>query len=124
MFPFLNVTKEAPIRMETVNWLVIVASVMFYYSIAQSEAKLFPNGSAIFIVLFNLTATVIGMGIRFLVEFGEVSNVYNFTIPNIILHILISEVLILGMWLFHKKRANENETQLIVRHKHSRQNKK
>jgi uncharacterized protein YybS (DUF2232 family) len=94
--------------MEVVNWLVIVVSIMVYYSIGQSEAKLFPNSSAMFIILFNLIATIVGMGSRFLLEFGEVSNIYNFTIPNIIFNILISVVLISGTWLFYKKLANEN----------------
>ena len=105
MFPFLNLTKETPIRMEIANWLVIVVSIMFYHSIGQVEAKLFPNSSEMFIGLFNLIATILGMGIRFLLEFGEVSNTYNFTIPNIILHILISVVMVSGTWLFYKKLA-------------------
>jgi len=105
MFPFLNLTKETPIRMEVVNWLIIVVSIMVYYSIGQSEAKLFPNSSAMFIILFNLIATIVGMGSRFLLEFGEVSNIYNFTIPNIIFNILISVVLISGTWLFYTKLA-------------------
>lgn len=105
MFPFLNLTKETPIRMDVVNWLVIVVSIMFYHSIGQAEVKLFPKSSTMFIGLFNLLATIVGMGIRFLIEFGEVSNTYNFTIPNIILHILISVVLISGTWLFYKKLA-------------------
>lgn len=110
MFPFLNLTKETPIRMEVANWLVIVVSIMFYHSIGQAEVKLFPNSSAMFIGLFNLIATFVGMGIRFLLEFGEVSNTYNFTIPNIILHILISVVLISGTWLFYKKLAIKDKS--------------
>lgn len=110
MFPILNLTKETPIRMEVVNWLVIVISIMFYHSIGQAEAKLFTNNSAIFIGLFNLIATIVGIGSRFLLEFGEVSNTYNFTIPNIILHILISVVLISGTWLFYKKLAIKDKS--------------
>ncbi|MDD2481580.1 MAG: hypothetical protein PHC44_07900 [Lutispora sp.] len=108
MFPFLNLTKETPIRMEVINWLVIVVSIMFYHSIGQSEAKLFPNSSAMFIILFNLIATIVGMGSRFLLEFGEVSNTYNFTIPNIILHIVVAVVLSSVTWLFLKKSTDNN----------------
>ena len=61
MFPFLNLTKRNSIRMEIANWLVIVVSIMFYHSIGQAEAKLFPNSSAMFIGLFNLIATIVGM---------------------------------------------------------------
>ena len=108
MFPFLNLTKETPIRMEVINWLVIVVSIMFYHSIGQSEAKLFPNSSAMFIILFNLIATIVGMGSRFFLEFGEVSNTYNFTIPNIILHIVVAVVLSSVTWLFLKKSTDNN----------------
>ena len=108
MFPFLNLTKETPIRMEVINWLVIVVSIMFYHSIGQSEAKLFPNSSAMFIILFNLIATIVGMGSRFLLEFGEVSNTYNFTIPNIILHIVVAVVLSSVTGLFLKKSTDNN----------------
>ena len=93
MFPLLNLTKETPIRLEVVNWLVIVVSIMFYHSIGQSEAKLFTNSSAMFIILFNLIAAIVGMVSQFLLEFGEVTNIYNFTIPNIILHIVVAVVL-------------------------------
>ena len=99
MFPLLNLTKETPIRLEVVNWLVIVVSIMFYHSIGQSEAKLFTNSSAMFIILFNLIAAIVGMVSRFLLEFGEVSNTYNFTIPNIILHIVVAVVLSSVTWL-------------------------
>ena len=103
MFPLLNLTKETPIRLEVVNWLVIVVSIMFYHSIGQSEAKLFTNSSAMFIILFNLIAAIVGMVSRFLLEFGEVSNTYNFTIPNIILHIVVAVVLSSVTWLVLKK---------------------
>lgn len=105
MFPFLNLTKETPIKMEMVNWLVIIVSIMFYHSIGKTEAKLFHNSSPMLIGLFNFTAIIVGMGIRFSLEFGEVSNTYNFTIPNMILHILISVMVISGTWLFYKKLA-------------------
>lgn len=103
MFPFLNLTKETPIQMEVFNWLAVAVLMLFYHGIGQSEAKLFPNCSVIFIVLFNFIATAVGMGIRFLLEFGEVSNTYNFTMPNMLLHILISVVFISGAWMFYKK---------------------
>mgnify|MGYP000850275896 CR=1 FL=1 len=99
MFPLLNLTKETPIRLEVVNWLVIVVSIMFYHSIGQSEAKLFTNSSAMFIILFNLIAAIVGMVSQFLLEFGEVTNIYNFTIPNIILHIVVAVVLSSVTWL-------------------------
>lgn len=103
MFPFLNLTKETPIKIEMINWLVIVVSIMAYHSIGQAEVKIFPNSSTILVIAFNFIAAIVGMGCRFLLEFGEVSNTYNFTMPNIILHIIIAVGLNTGTWLFTKK---------------------
>lgn len=104
MFPFLNLTKEIPIRMEVINWIVIVVSIMSYHSIGQTEVKLLPNRSTILIILFNLIATIVGMVCRFILEFGEISNTYNFTIPNIVLQIIVAVVFSSVTWLFSKKR--------------------
>ena len=106
MFPLLNLTKEAPIKMEAVNWMAIVVSIMFYHSMGQAEAKLLPNIPAMLIILFNLIAAIVGMVSRFLLEFGEVSNAYNFTIPNIILHIVVAVALSSATWLFFKKATD------------------
>ena len=38
------------------------------------------------------------MGCRYLLEFGEVSNTYNFTAPNIIIHVLLTNILCLVCW--------------------------
>ena len=40
------------------------------------------------ITLFNLVIVLAGMVCRYLLEYGEVSNTYNFTIPNILFHIV------------------------------------
>lgn len=38
--------------------------------------------------------TLIGFLCRYFLEYGEVSNTYNFTLPNIALHLLITGILI------------------------------
>jgi hypothetical protein len=38
------------------------------------------------------------MGCRYLLEFGEVSNTYNFTVPNMIVHVLLINILCLACW--------------------------
>lgn len=45
------------------------------------------RGRMVYIVTFLLTA--VGMGCRYLLEFGEVSNTYNFTLFNIISYLAI-----------------------------------
>ena len=43
-------------------------------------------------------AILAGMGCRYLLEFGEVSNTYNFTVPNMIVHVLLINILCLACW--------------------------
>ena len=40
------------------------------------------------VALLNLGMILLSMLFRYLLEFGEVSNTYNFTAPNIALHIV------------------------------------
>ena len=50
-------------------------------------AGLFPKKKLFFIIL--ITSITVGLGLlcRYLLEFGEVSNTYNFTVPNTLLHV-------------------------------------
>ena len=47
--------------------------------------------------------TLIGFLCRYFLEYGEVSNTYNFTLPNIALHLLITGILILLSHFFASK---------------------
>ncbi|WP_249030182.1 hypothetical protein [Tannockella kyphosi] len=107
MFPFVNLTKENPIRMEIIQWVIVVNSIAFYYYFGKLEAKVFSQKSIIFVASFNSTATFVGLGSRFLLEFGEVSNVYNFTLPNIVLQLCVSITLTCGTWFFYKRVAEK-----------------
>ena len=50
----------------------------------------------------NLLLVLLGMGARYLLEYGEVSNTYNFTLPNMLLHICVAVVLSTLSWLWTK----------------------
>ncbi len=102
MFPFINLTKETPVRMDTMNLLIMLSSVMFYYTFGKLEANVFSEKPALYVAFFNVTATAFGMLIRFLLEFGEISNDYNFTLLNIALQLFAALILTSGAWFFHK----------------------
>ena len=48
----------------------------------------------------NLMLVVAGMGARYLLEFGEVSNTYNFTVLNSTVHIFVTVVLTTITWYY------------------------
>ena len=50
------------------------------------------------LMAFNSLYILVGMGCRYLLEFGEVSNTYNFTVPNMIVHVLLINILCLACW--------------------------
>ena len=60
-----------------------------YGVIALASAGIFGpgRGKKVYITTFLLTA--IGMGCRYLLEFGEVSNTYNFTFFNIVSYLAL-----------------------------------
>ena len=55
------------------------------------------------LMAFNSLYILVGMGCRYLLEFGEVSNTYNFTAPNIIVHVLLINILCLAFWYLATK---------------------
>lgn len=61
---------------------------------------MFPNCKLCHILLLNLLLVLLSMGSRYLLEFGEVSNTYNFTLPNMILHILVTVTLSTLSWVW------------------------
>ena len=65
---------------------------------ARRLHQLFPNAKIYHIVPRNLVLTLLIMVCRYLLEYVEVSNTYNFTVPNIILHIVAVLVISTGFW--------------------------
>lgn len=83
-FPVYNLNKE---------WPFSITSMYLYFDI---EAAIF-SGAILAVLLSQrriwqmvlLSAALVcgGLVCRYLLEFGEVSNTYNFTLPNIALHL-------------------------------------
>ena len=114
-FPVYNLTKAFS---NDIRILSIAVTLMAYFYIGRYLALAFPykEGSvaktAAAMVGFNCLHIFAGMGCRYLLEFGETSNTYNFTIPNIILHLAVVNAICLWAWLFAasipKKRLGRN----------------
>lgn len=80
-----------PIRSEPfpLDFSGVYLLVSSYGVIALASAGIFGpgRGRKVYITTFLLTA--IGMGCRYLLEFGEVSNTYNFTFFNIVSYLAL-----------------------------------
>ena len=67
------------------------------------DHRIFPNGKIIPILALNLGVTLTGMLFRYLLEWREVSNTYNFTLPNITLHIAFAVIVSTLSWYWTKQ---------------------
>ena len=65
-------------------------TLMAYYEIGLLESILYGSKKIGIVAGINLGMTLLGFLCRFLLEYGEVSNTYNFTMPNIAVHLLVA----------------------------------
>lgn len=83
-FPLYNLNRSWTFMITAVN----LSMVLCCAAVAGGFfAALFPARGGVFVLLATLALTFAGLGCRYLLEFGEVSNTYNFTLPNLLLHI-------------------------------------
>ena len=75
---------------------VVFAGALFSGAIL---AGLCSKKKFVVVAAVDFAAITIGLVCRYLLEFGEVSNTYNFTFPNTLLHIGIFLFLSMLIWL-------------------------
>lgn len=91
-FPAINLTKHFPPQISLLNLFVVLFG---YYEMGQMAAAVFAQKVCRKSVLLTLIMTLTGFICRFFLEFGEVSNSYNFTLPNVAVHLFLALVIIL-----------------------------
>jgi len=100
-FPVYNLNKAWPLSIQAEYVFMGVSYAVFSGGML---AGLFPKRRCRFIVLLTAALACGGLACRFLLEFGEVSNTYNFTLPNILLHLGTVTALCSLSWLCAVKR--------------------
>lgn len=106
LFPIVNCNPENPVETSLVMKTIILLSVfIFYTELGMLQAALFPNGSIGFAAALNLGMTVLGLIFRYLLEYGEVSNTYNFTAANVALHLFALTILPLMTHISRKQKS-------------------
>ena len=90
LFPVLNFSSEKP---EISTSIVLLNVVVFYFTsdgIGTVVPKLLPQWSLLKIAFYNFAVITAGLIARYLLEFGEISNTYNFTVFNIAFYLLMT----------------------------------
>lgn len=101
VFPAVNRSYNAPYAIVFINFIAAIG--ICKYS-GDLEAEFLPNGTWGQVLILNLVLTLLGMAARYLLEYGEVSNTYNFTFRNMLLHIVM---MVLWSSVFWKSRVRE-----------------
>lgn len=104
-FPIYNLSREWP---STLTLSIVFNGVLMYTLLGATEVTIFPKWNGWQILLLNVTLVLLSMAGRYLLEYGEVSNTYNFTVPNMLLHIAVTVALSILSWLWQKKEWGEN----------------
>ena len=100
VFPVGNFAYGGNITISLIN---LAAAIGIGKCLGEIEAMLMPKVTWLFILLLNVGVTVMGMVARYFLEYGEVSNTYNFTLKNILVHVVIMLLLSMMFWRYMKK---------------------
>ena len=102
VFPVGNLTLGGGITIGIINF---AAAIGIGKCVGEIEAVMFPKATWIWILLLNFAITIMGMIARYFLEYGEVSNTYNFTAKNIVVHIVIMLLLCMTFWMQTKRNT-------------------
>lgn len=100
---FVFPIRSDPFPLDFQGVYLLVAS---YGVISLAFAEAFGSGRERMVYIATFLLTVAGMGCRYLLEFGEVSNTYNFTLFNIICYLAIipTGTVIAYHWIAKRRR--------------------
>ena len=95
-FPIYNFTKDFGKSIVASN---LILNVLCYYELGKYEKLMLKDWKVSKVILVNMGVILLGMVLRFFLEFGEVSNTYNFTGLNIAIHITVAFVISIVAYL-------------------------
>ena len=103
LFPVYNFTRQSSY---VFRWFGLFMPIAAFFQIGILGAGAFPykkeaiGKTILTLVGVNCIHILVGMGCRYLLEFGEVSNTYNFTVPNMVFHIVAVNAFCVASWYF------------------------
>ena len=102
VFPVGNFNLGGGMAIGLLNFITAIGIAK---CIGEIEAIMFPKVTWLLVLLLNLGITIMGMVVRYFLEYGEVSNTYNFTPKNIVLHTVIMLLLSTIFWMQTKRKS-------------------
>lgn len=98
-FPIVNFNPDNPVDLGLVmRVMIFTLAASAHWNFGRLAARVFPGRSPLFIGLFNAAVVCGGLLGRYLLEFGEVSNTYNFTPGNTVFHVLFLTAAATAAW--------------------------
>ena len=98
------IKSEGEYFLDFMKLYLLVAS---YGIIGTSLAGLYGRKKGRFVYTATLLLTALGMLCRYFLEFGEISNTYNFTMSNIIEYLAVIPIAVLVIYLLSAKSTKE-----------------
>lgn len=108
-FPFVNITKVLSDAQKQISIINLFTCLVAYVEVGLLSGYIFNKKKIGVVLLINAAHIIAGMICRYFFEFGEVSNTYNFTLPNIAIHIVAISCVCLCSYLHIKKQIAENK---------------
>ena len=106
-FPFINITKVLGNAEKQISIINLFTCLVAYAEVGLLSGYLFDKKKIGIILLINVAHISAGMICRYFLEFGEVSNTYNFTLPNIAIHIVAILCICICGYLHAKKQIED-----------------
>ena len=103
VFPVGNFTYGGNITISLIN---LAAAIGICKCLGEIEAMLLPKVRWVLVLILNLGVTIMGMVARYFLEYGEVSNTYNFPLKNVVVHTMIMLLLSMTFWIQTKSKAD------------------
>ena len=99
-FPIYNFGKHYTYAL---TGITLYLNFVCYIELGVFEKKIMRNLKIWHVTIVNFGIILLGMFCRYLLEFGEISNIYNFTLLNILLHICVTYAISVISYLLAKK---------------------
>jgi hypothetical protein len=104
-FPIYNLNKEWPLMITLIRIYLVLAGAWFTGGMLVGT---FTTKRGFFVICLTVAASCVGLVCRYFLEFGEVSNTYNFVTVNILFHLLVFVLATFFSWRYAWK---QNRTQ-------------
>ena len=108
-FPFVNITKVLGNAERQISIINLFTCLVAYAEVGLLSGCIFDKKKIGVVLVINVAHIIAVMICRYFLEYGEVSNTYNFTLPNIAVHIVAILCICICGYLHAKKQIEESK---------------